>query len=255
MVFASASADPNSKPSSAYTHTQLRVQKATQAGCRMASRPECFDFGNIATSTCVHAGGRASGLLHGHPARMIRLHRQHAQTKSDAALVGYGMLGKLSAARPPCPGSQRCYPNTIKSHFEYTRPMKECVQEAAQAGCCMAFLPECFNFIGRSPADTVKQAAPLTSPAMQQYCALARCAASCTPCLHAFSLSGWFRACVTVPHPVLCHGVNHRSVTSIPHGHAQVPDVHVMCTGCFIHKFEIIATSGPHCRRTYRLCV
>ena len=49
------------------------------------------------------------------------------------------------------------------------------LQEAAAAGCCMAFLPECFNFIGRGPAETVAQAQPLACAAMQRYQQLARC--------------------------------------------------------------------------------
>jgi hypothetical protein len=39
----------------------------------------------------------------------------------------------------------------------------------------MAFLPECFNFIGRSPTETVAQAQPLTGATMQRYQRLARC--------------------------------------------------------------------------------
>jgi Carbon-nitrogen hydrolase len=49
------------------------------------------------------------------------------------------------------------------------------LQEAAARGCAMACLPECFNFIGSGPAETVQQAQPLTGAYMSRYCQLARC--------------------------------------------------------------------------------
>ncbi|PNW72855.1 hypothetical protein CHLRE_14g609030v5 [Chlamydomonas reinhardtii] len=48
------------------------------------------------------------------------------------------------------------------------------VQDAAAAGCRLLFLPECFGFIGDSPAQSLAAAQPLTGPLMDQYRQLAR---------------------------------------------------------------------------------
>lgn len=47
-------------------------------------------------------------------------------------------------------------------------------QDAAAAGCRLLFLPECFGFIGDSPAQSLAAAQPLTGPLMDQYRQLAR---------------------------------------------------------------------------------
>lgn len=47
-------------------------------------------------------------------------------------------------------------------------------QEAAAAGACMLFLPENFNFLGRSPAESLAVAEPLSGATMARYRELAR---------------------------------------------------------------------------------
>ncbi|KAG2434562.1 hypothetical protein HYH02_012228 [Chlamydomonas schloesseri] len=47
-------------------------------------------------------------------------------------------------------------------------------QDAAAAGCTALFLPECFSFIGESPAQSLAAAQPLEGPLMSQYRQLAR---------------------------------------------------------------------------------
>ncbi|GFR42671.1 hypothetical protein Agub_g3482, partial [Astrephomene gubernaculifera] len=47
-------------------------------------------------------------------------------------------------------------------------------REAAEAGCRMLFLPECFAFIGASPAESLAAAQPLDGPLMTRYRELAR---------------------------------------------------------------------------------
>lgn len=80
-----------------------------------------------------------------------------------------------------------------QSQYRMTGLATAFVQEAAGRGCSMAFLPECFNFIGRSPAETVAQAQPLTGPAMQRYQELARFATSAVWRLRHSCYEHWLR--------------------------------------------------------------
>lgn len=47
-------------------------------------------------------------------------------------------------------------------------------QAAVAEQCCMLFLPECFSFIGRSPAESVAAASPLDGPILRRYLDLAQ---------------------------------------------------------------------------------
>ncbi|DBB07330.1 hypothetical protein WJX82_006221 [Trebouxia sp. C0006] len=51
---------------------------------------------------------------------------------------------------------------------------KRLAQAAVAEQCSMLFLPECFSFIGRSPAESVAAATPLDGPILQRYLRLAK---------------------------------------------------------------------------------
>ena len=50
----------------------------------------------------------------------------------------------------------------------------KCARNAQAAGCSFLALPECFSFIGSSPAETLEQAEPLNGPTVKKYRALAK---------------------------------------------------------------------------------
>lgn len=66
---------------------------------------------------------------------------------------------------------QMCSRNDKDRNFEECERL---VGEAADKGCHLVALPECFSFIGARPGEAQAAAEPLTGPTMERYCALAR---------------------------------------------------------------------------------
>ncbi|GIL63720.1 hypothetical protein Vafri_17747 [Volvox africanus] len=81
------------------------------------------------------------------------------------------------AAEAGVPGPVRIAVGQMTSNGDQEANLATCARlakDAAEAGCRMLFLPECFSFIGESQAESVAASQPLNGPLMEQYRQLAR---------------------------------------------------------------------------------
>lgn len=109
---------------------------------------------------------------------------------------------------------------------------KQLAQAAVAEQCSMLFLPECFSFIGRSPAESVAAATPLDGPVLQRYLILAKETSIW------LSLGGFQEYCSTDPQRLQnCHVI----VNSAGQ---------IVATYRKVHLFDVEVFNGPVLKET-----
>lgn len=83
----------------------------------------------------------------------------------------YGALHAESTLQKPVAVAQMTSTSNKDQNLEIVSRLAE---QAVSAGCSMMFLPECFAFIGESPAETVGQAERIEGSLLRKYSELAK---------------------------------------------------------------------------------
>eukprot|EP00873_Tetraselmis_striata_P018553 jgi/Tetstr1/438817/TSEL_027326.t1 len=86
---------------------------------------------------------------------------------------------------------------SIDSKEENFKTCAKLAQDAAAAGCCALFLPECFSFLGKSWQESLAAAEPLDGPTVRRYQELARNTKLW------LSLGGFQQKCDSIPDKLL----------------------------------------------------
>ncbi|KAL3147867.1 hypothetical protein ABBQ32_002588 [Trebouxia sp. C0010 RCD-2024] len=109
---------------------------------------------------------------------------------------------------------------------------QQLAQAAVAEGCSMLFLPECFSFIGGSPAESTAAASPLEGPIMQRYLKLAQSNRLW------LSLGGFQEHCSTDPQ-------------RLQNCHVIVDDTgQIVSTYRKVHLFDVEVFNGPVLKET-----
>ncbi|GIL79098.1 hypothetical protein Vretifemale_8387, partial [Volvox reticuliferus] len=172
----------------AYTSTPTPVILATarHSVCTLASTPRIVNAASKSPRAnqipFQHVAAFRTSFLYSSSATVSRCNpcppRPSMQPQNgDPKVLTGASQDSTRVAEAGGPGPIRIAVGQMTATGDQAANLSTCARlakDAAEAGCSMLFLPECFSFIGESQAESVAAAQPLDGPLMEQYQQLAR---------------------------------------------------------------------------------